>query len=129
VIWTIWFSEAPLMPSLDLPDEARHLLERLWAFLQTYQLSNANQYKDRCQEPTVSTTMLIWRRTSPTYRPIHRYPIYRQDFSGLYRFFRENFYAVLNFGELDLVAELLGIRPRTPNPLEPHTCGPRPKLA
>jgi hypothetical protein len=25
----IWFSEVPLMPSLDLPDEARHLPERL----------------------------------------------------------------------------------------------------
>jgi hypothetical protein len=187
VIWAIWFSEVPLMPSLDLPDEARHLPERLWAFLQTYPLSNANQYKDGAKNRQFYDNAYLATHIAYIPTGIHRYPIYRQDFPGLYRFFRENFYAILNFGELDLVAEsidslkqygcteendvqvrdgtryllklfhaagdswlahretrlsaaatapnsddyyemmhkvwtgMLGIRPRTPNPLEPHT--------
>jgi hypothetical protein len=107
VIWAIWFSEVPLMPSLDLPDEARHLPERLWAFLQTYPLSNANQYKDGAKNQQFYDNAYLATHIAYIPSGIHRYPIYRQDFPGLYRFFRENFYAVLNFGELDLVAEFI----------------------
>ena len=186
VIWAIWFSEVPLITSLDLPDEARHLPERLWAFLQTYPLSNADQYKDGAKNQQFYENAYLATHIAYIPTGIHRHLIYRQDFPGLYRFFRENFYAVLNFGELDLVAEfidslkqygcteendvqvrdgtryllklfhasgdswlahretgsaaatdpnsddyyemmhkvwtaMLGIRPRTPNPLEPHT--------
>lgn len=107
VIWAIWFSEVPLMPSLDLPDEARHLPERLWAFLQTYQLLNANQYKNSAKSRQFYDNAYLATHIAYIPTGIHRYPIYRQDFPGLYRFFRENFYAVLNFGELDLVAEFI----------------------
>lgn len=36
-----------------------------------------------------------------------RHPIYVQDSPALYRFLRENFYAVMQMGELDLTAEFV----------------------
>lgn len=187
VIWAIWFSEAPLTPSLELSDDARRLPERLWTFLQAYPLLNATHYKEGAANQQFYDNAYLATHIAYIPTDVHRYPIYRQDFPGLYRFFRENFYAVLQFGELDLVGEfvdslkqygcteendaqvrdgsrylmrlfhdsgdswlayretrlsasatatnpadpyemmhkvwtgMLGIRPRTPNPIEPHT--------
>jgi hypothetical protein len=107
VIWSLLFIEAQLVPGLELPAEAREFPPRLWRFLQSYPLVGASAYRDGAwNEKFIDTAYLA---THIAYIPTgnHRYPIYVEDAPRLYKFHRENFYAVLEMGELDLVAEFV----------------------
>ena len=107
VIWSLLFIEAQLVPGLELPAEARDFPPALWRFLETYPLPGANSYPEGAwSEEFIDTAYLA---THIAYIPTgnHRYPIYVEDSPRLYQFLRENFYAVLEMGELDLVAEFV----------------------
>jgi hypothetical protein len=107
VIWSIWFTEAELIPGLELPSEAREFPLTVWRFLETYKLIDATAYPDGAwNEEFIDTAYLA---THIAYIPtgIQRHPIYIEDSPELYRFLRENFYSVLEMGELDLVAEFV----------------------
>jgi hypothetical protein len=107
VIWSLLFIEAQLVPGLELPDEARNFPAALWSFLENYPLVGARAYQDGAwDEDFIDTAYLA---THIAYIPTgnHRHPIYIEDSPSLYRFLRENFYAVLQMGELDLVAEFV----------------------
>jgi hypothetical protein len=107
VIWSLLFIEAQLVPGLELPAEARDFPPTLWRFLESYPLVGASAYRDGAwNEKFIDTAYLA---THIAYIPTgnHRYPIYVEDSPRLYKFHRENFYAVLEMGELDLVAEFV----------------------
>ncbi|MGF7210322.1 hypothetical protein GGE65_004929 [Skermanella aerolata] len=107
VIWSLLFIEAQLVPGLELPAEAREFPPKLWRFLESYPLVGASAYRDGAwNEKFIDTAYLA---THIAYIPTgnHRYPIYVEDAPRLYKFHRENFYAVLEMGELDLVAEFV----------------------
>lgn len=107
VIWSLLFIEAELVPGLELPAEARDFSPALWRFLENYPLIGASAYQDGAwNEDFIDTAYLA---THIAYIPTgnHRHPIYVEDSPSLYRFLRENFYAVLEMGELDLVAEFV----------------------
>jgi hypothetical protein len=107
VIWSLLFIEAQLVPGLELPAEARDFPSALWRFLEKYPLVGANAYRDGAwNEKFIDTAYLA---THIAYIPTgnHRHPIYVEDSPALYRFLRANFYAVLQMGELDLVAEFV----------------------
>jgi hypothetical protein len=107
VIWSLLFIEAQLVQGLELPAEARDFPSALWRFLEDYPLVGANRYRDGAwNEKFIDTAYLA---THIAYIPTgnHRHPIYVEDSPSLYRFLRENFYAVLQMGELDLVAEFV----------------------
>jgi hypothetical protein len=96
-----------LVPGLELPAEARDFPPTLWRFLESYPLVGASAYRDGAwNEKFIDTAYLA---THIAYIPTgnHRYPIYVEDSPRLYKFHRENFYAVLEMGELDLVAEFV----------------------
>jgi hypothetical protein len=107
VIWSLLFVEGQLVPGLQLPEQARQLPERLWRFLEDYQLAGARTYKDGAADPNFVEAAYL--ATHIAYIPTgnHRFPLYVQDSPRLYQFHRENFYAVLQMGELDLVAEFV----------------------
>jgi hypothetical protein len=107
VIWSLLFIEGQLVPDLDLPAEAREFPRTLWRFLEDYQLAGASTYKtgaedDRFIEDAYLATHIAYIPTGN-----HRFPLYESDSPRLYQFHRENFYAVLEMGELDLVAEFV----------------------
>jgi len=107
VIWSLLFVEAQLVPGLELPAAARDFPPALWRYLDNYPLIGANAYPDGAwNERFIDTAYLA---THIAYIPTgnHRHPIYVEDSPKLYRFLRENLYAVLQMGELDLVAEFV----------------------
>jgi hypothetical protein len=107
VIWSLLFIEGQVVPGLDLPAEAKAMPARLWEFLRTYPLRNADEYSDGANnEQFIEAAYLA---THIAYIPTgnHRFPLYVEDSRPLYEVHRENFYAVLEMGELDLVAEFV----------------------
>lgn len=109
VMWSITLTDAQLVPGLELPDEARDLPPTLWRFLAHYPLVGARAYpKGALDERFYNTAYLV---THIAYIPTGygRYPIYIADAPNLYRFLRENFYAVLDMNELDLLAEFVDL--------------------
>ena len=107
VIWSLLFIEAELVPGLELPAEARAFSPELWAYLETYPLPDAKMFEDGAWNDDFIE--IAYLATHIAYIPTgnHRHPIYIEDSPNLYRFHRDNFYPVLEMGELDLVAEFV----------------------
>lgn len=107
VDWAIQLNEAELVPGLVLPAEARAFPSRLWRYLQSYPLQGASTYPDRAWNRAFQDTGYLATHIAFVPTGYHRYPIYVDDLPSLYRFLRENFYATLEMGELDLVAQFV----------------------
>jgi hypothetical protein len=107
VIWSLLLVEAQVVPGLDVPPEARDLPARAWDFFQDYPLPGAAEFPDGATDGTFIETAYL--ATHIAYIPTgnHRFPIYVEDAPNVYDFHRENFYPVLQMGELDLVAEFV----------------------
>lgn len=107
VIWSVWFTKAQLVPGLELSPAARNLPPALWRFLETYPLIGARAFSDGGSNTKFYDTAYLATHIAYVPTGVHRYPIYVEDSPSLYRFLRQNFYAVLQMGELDLVAEFV----------------------
>lgn len=107
VIWSLLFIEAELYPDIELPAESRTFSPTLWQYLDDYELEQASTYEDGAWNQDFID--MAYLATHIAYIPTgnHRHPIYVSDSPNLYRFHRENFYPVLEMGELDLVAEFV----------------------
>lgn len=107
VIWSLLFIEGQLVPGLTLPADAKEMPPQLWDFLRTYPLPDASEYSDGAWNDEFLEVAYL--ATHIAYIPTgnHRFPIYVEDSPRLYEFHRKNFYAVLQMGELDLVAEFV----------------------
>jgi len=107
VMWSITLTDAQLVPELELPPEAADLAPTLWHFLQRYPLAGARTYRDGAFNKKFYDTAYLATHIAYIPTGYGRYPIYIADSPQLYRFLRENFYAVLQMGELDLTAEFV----------------------
>ncbi len=107
VIWSLLFIEAELVPGLTMPDEMKEFSPTLWAFLKTYPIRNASTYEEGADDDGFIEAAYL--ATHIAYIPTgnHRFPIHIEDSAALYRFHRENFYPVMEMGELDLIAEFV----------------------
>jgi hypothetical protein len=107
VLWSLYLIEAELYPDIELPAESREFSPALWSFLETYPLAGASAFKNGAWNEEF--VVIAYLATHIAFIPTgnHRYPIYIEDSPKLYRFHRENFYPVLQMGELDLVAEFV----------------------
>jgi hypothetical protein len=105
VMWSITFTDAQLVPGLTLPQEARDLPPVLWRFLEHYPFTAARTYPEGPRNRTFYDTAYLATHIAYIPTGYGRYAIHVSDAPWLYRFFRENFYAVLSMGELDMVAE------------------------
>lgn len=111
VIWSLLFIEGELIPGLALPQEYKDFSPALWDYLQTYPIRDAWTYEDGAEDDAFVEAAYL--ATHIAYIPTgnHRFPLYIADAPKLYQFHRENFYAILEMGELDLVAEVVdGLR-------------------
>jgi hypothetical protein len=104
-MWSINFTDAQLVEGLELPAEARDLPPALWRFLAHYPLAGARAYPDGALNRKFYDTAYLATHIAYIPTGYGRHPIFIADAPDLYRFLRENFYAVLEMGELDLVAE------------------------
>lgn len=107
MLWGLLLIEAQVVPGLDVPAEARDFPPTLWWFFRDYPLPGADQFPEGAEDEEFIETAYL--ATHIAYIPTgnHRYPIYVEDAPGVYEFHRENFYPVLQMGELDLVAEFV----------------------
>jgi hypothetical protein len=107
VIWSLLFIEAELVPGLAMPEEMRAFSPALWDFLRTYPIANASTYPEGAKDDGFIEAAYL--ATHIAYIPTgnHRFPIYVEDSPALYAFHRENFYPVMEMGELDLIAEFV----------------------
>jgi hypothetical protein len=104
-MWSITFTDAELVPNLDIPIDARDLPPALWRFLEHYPFVAARAYREGARNTTFYDTAYLATHIAYIPTGYDRYPIYIEDAPWLYQFLRENFYAVLSMGELDMVAE------------------------
>ncbi len=106
-IWCLWFIEAELFPDIELPVEAHGFSRALWKYFETYRLAGASEFEkgawdDEFIELAHLATHIVHIPTG-----IHRFPLFVEDLPELYRFHRENMYAVLQTGDLDLLASFV----------------------
>ena len=59
VMWSITFTDAQLVPGLELPAEARDLPPVLWRFLAHYPLAGARAYPDGARDKTFDDTAYL----------------------------------------------------------------------
>jgi hypothetical protein len=109
VMWSITLTDAQLVPGLELPSDARDLPAMLWHFLAHYPLLAARAYPEGAQDSRFYDTAYLATHIAYIPTGYGRHPIYVTDAPALYDFLRENFYAVLEMGELDLVAEFVDL--------------------
>ena len=107
VIWSLLLIEAELVPGLEMPKGASEFSPAFWKYLETYPMPGAIKFKKGAwDEKFIDTAYLA---THIAYIPTgnHRHPLYIEDSPKLYHYIRDNFYPVLEMGELDLVAEFV----------------------
>ena len=105
VMWSITLTDAQLIPGLELPPQAKELPPSLWHFLAHYPLIGARAYRRGASDDNFYDTAYLATHIAYIPTGYGRYSIHVADSPGLYLFLRQNFYAVLENGELDLVAE------------------------
>jgi hypothetical protein len=107
MIWSLLLIEAQVVPNLEVPSEARDLPAKAWTFFQAYPLPGAAEFPGGATNDEFIETAYL--ATHIAYIPTgnHRFPIYVEDAPNVYDFHRENFYPILQMGELDLVAEVV----------------------
>lgn len=109
VLWSITFTDAQCVEGLELPPRAKRLLPHLWRYLETYPLPDASQFPEAANDTVFYDTAYLATHIGyiPTGYGRHRLRV--EDAPWLLRFIRTNFEAVLEMGELDLVAEFVDL--------------------
>jgi len=106
-IWALWFIEAELFPDIELPAETQEFAPRLWKYFQNYQLAEPDEFKDDHFDEGFIAIADLAPHIAHIVTGTHRFPLYVEDYPGLYHWHRENFYSVLEVGELDLFASVV----------------------
>ncbi|MGW8205688.1 MAG: hypothetical protein ACWGMY_01865 [Hyphomicrobiaceae bacterium] len=106
-IWALWFIEAELFPAIELPDEAHAYAPALWKYLLSYRLADAEEFPEGAWDEGFIAVADLAPHIAHIPTGTHRFPIYVQDWPRLYQWHRQNFYDVLQVGELDLVASVV----------------------
>jgi hypothetical protein len=106
-IWALWFIEAELYPDIQLPAEARNYGQNLWNYFKSYRLADADEFDDGPWDDRFVAMADLAPHIAHMPTGTHRFPLYVEDYPDLYRFHRENFYAVMELGELDLFASIV----------------------
>ena len=106
-IWTLWLIEAELYPDIKLPAEARRFGPKAWEYFKAYPLPGASSFRDGARDERFITLADLATHIAHIPTGTHRFPLYVADSPSLYRFHRENFYAVMQSGDVDLFASFV----------------------
>ena len=107
MMWSISIIDAQLVPGLRIPARARALVPTLWQFLGSYPLVGAIGLSEGAHDDTFYDTAYFATHIGYIPTGYGRHALAIKEAPWLYRFLRENFYSVLDMGELDLVAEFV----------------------
>jgi hypothetical protein len=105
--WSLWLIEAELYPDIELPAEARKFAPRVWRYFKTYRLAGASAFAQGARSRQFIRIADLATHIAHIPTGVHRFPLYVADSPGLYRFHRENFYAVMQSGQIDLLASFV----------------------
>ncbi len=108
-MWTVTLIGAQTVPELKLGDEARAFLQAAWPYLANDPLPNARDFSKGANDLTFYNAAYLGTHIAYIPTGYGRYRLYVEDAPALYRFLRENFYAVLEMGELDLLSEFVDL--------------------
>jgi hypothetical protein len=106
-IWALWFMEAELYPDIELPAETREYGKLLWNYFKNYDLADADEFEEGPWDDRFVAMADLAPHLAHIPTGTHRFPLYVEDHPDLYRYHRENFYAVMQLGELDLFASFV----------------------
>ena len=106
-IWALWFIEAELYPDIKLSAEAREYGRVLWNYLKIYRLADADTFEEGPWDDRFVAIADLAPHIVHIATGTHRFPLYIEDHPEVYRFHRENFYALMQLGELDLFASIV----------------------
>jgi hypothetical protein len=106
-IWALWFLEAEAHSAIELPAEARALGPQLWKYFEIYRLAGAREFKEGSWDEAFIAIADIAPHIVHLLTGTNRFPLYVEDSPALYRFHRENLYAVMQVNELDLFASFV----------------------
>jgi hypothetical protein len=109
VMWSISLTDAQLVPGLNLPPGAAALPPDLWRYLSHHPFAGARAYPKGANDNTFYDTAYLVTHMAYIATGYGRHAAYVADAPNLYRFLRENFYPVLDMGELDLTAEFVDL--------------------
>jgi len=106
-LWSLWLIEAELFPDIELSPEARAFGPKAWKHFATLRLAGADEFEDGALDDEFNTIADLATHIVHIPTGTHRFPLYVTDSPELYRFHRENFYPVLQSGDLDLIASFV----------------------
>jgi len=106
-LWSIWLTEAQLLPDIQLPEEAREFAPTAWDYLDGYPLAGADAFAGGATNEIFITTADLATHIAHIPTGVHRFPLHVSYAPELYRFHRENFYPVMQSGDFDLLASFL----------------------
>ncbi len=109
VMWSITLIEAQTIPELRLPEGATALPGQLWAYLAQLRTPDAATLAEGANDWGFYDTAYLMTHVGYLPTGYGRYALHRRDGEWLFGFLRRNFYAVLEMGELDLVAEFVDL--------------------
>lgn len=106
-LWVIWLTEARLFPAIELSPDAQDFIARGWAYLSTFPLRGTQAFADgpRDQRFLVHADLAAHIAHVPT--GIHRFALRVDDAPVLHDYVREQFYALMQSGDVDLIASFV----------------------
>ena len=106
-VWALWFMAAEAHPAIELPEETRAFGPALWSYFETYRFAGAGEFEKGARDKDFIAIADLAPHVVHIMTAVNRFPLYVADSPALYRFHRENFYAVMQLNELDLFASLV----------------------
>lgn len=109
VMWSVTLLDALANPELRLPKGSARFVRDVWKYLSRYRVPLAKDYADGMNQSDVYDAAYLMTHVGyvPTGYGRHRLRV--TDAPWLYRYLRENFYAAMQMGELDLFAEFVDL--------------------
>lgn len=109
LMWVVLFLDAMAIPNLELPREAKPFVTRFWRYLAAYPKPAAKSFSDGADNSLFFDLAYLMTHAGFVPTGYGRYELCISDGPWLYEFLRENFYAVLERSDLDLISEFLDL--------------------
>jgi hypothetical protein len=108
-MWSIEFTSGQTVPNVVISEQAREIPPAVWRYFEKYRFPDAREFPDRAANKTFQGNAYLATHVAYIVTGYGRHRLYISDSPSLHRYLRRNFYAVLEMGELDLVAEFVDL--------------------
>ena len=109
VMWSVTLLDALAKPAIQLPDGSSKFVGHVWRFLSTYRVPLARNSPDGMNRDDVYDAAYLMTHIGYIPTGYGRHQLFVHDGPWLYRYIRENYYAAMQLGELDLFAEFVDL--------------------